>query len=271
MNVEKDNSGSRISWWGVFAGTGFFILAGFELILSEIPHESIWSDPEWLFAMRGLFMWGMILLPSFVYGIGWLRGFPAWSYPYTALAFFFSLYLTRSSTPGLSFFGYPTFERQVWGWRAWVPFLGATLIALLLTRSLRPLSKFFINGWNDWTLFSFCLFGSMPLLIAISFDEIDRLYSLYFMVVLTVLMSLTALFYLLSRTITQRVLSLALGILIILSLTVIGVAAYWSEDTFSGVYVPAYIFIYVLFFSLRALIGLIRRRYNKNYPAPERA
>ena len=67
MNVEKDNSGSRISWWGVFAGTGFFILAGFELILSEIPRESIWSDPEWLFAMRGLVMWGMILLPSFVY------------------------------------------------------------------------------------------------------------------------------------------------------------------------------------------------------------
>ena len=107
-------------------------------------------------------------------------------------------------------------------------------------------------------------------MITVSFDEVDRLYSLYYMLFLTVFMILTALFYLLSRTKLQRALFLVVGIFVILSLQVIGVAGFWSGDTFGGVYLPAYVVIYGLFF-LPALIALIRRRYNKHNLAPERA
>jgi hypothetical protein len=75
-------------------------------------------------------------------------------------------------------------------------------------------------------------------------------------------MTLTALFYLLSNTKLQRALTLVAGIFVIESLIVIGVAGFWSDGTFGGVYLPGYILIYALFLS-PALIPLIRRRYNK--------
>ena len=87
------------------------------------------------------------------------------------------------------------FGRELWGWRAWVPLAVVAVISLLITQSLRPLRKFFTNIWEDWTLLTFGLFGSMPLVIAVVFDEMDRLYSLYFMVILTLLMVNTAFVY----------------------------------------------------------------------------
>ncbi len=62
-------------------------------------------------------------------------------------------------------------------------------ITLLITRSLRPFLRLFTNIWEDWTLLTFGMFGFMPLLIGVGFDEVDRLYSLRFMVALTLLMS----------------------------------------------------------------------------------
>jgi hypothetical protein len=44
------------------------------------------------------------------------------------------------------------------------------------------------------------MFGSTPLLIGIGFDEVDRLYSLYFMAVLTLLMCGATLAYLRSTS-----------------------------------------------------------------------
>lgn len=46
-------------------------------------------------------------------------------------------------------------------------------MVLLITRSLRPAFMLFTNVGEDWTLLSFGLFGVMPPLVAISFDEVD--------------------------------------------------------------------------------------------------
>ena len=53
--------------------------------------------------------------------------------------------------------------------------------------SFYSLRRFFFNISADWTLLTFGIFGFIPLLIAMIFDEMDRLYSLYFMIVLTLL------------------------------------------------------------------------------------
>ena len=91
-----------------------------------------------------------------------------------------------------------------------------------MTRSLHPIIKFFTNIWNDWTLLTFGMFGFMPLLVAISFDEMDRLFSLYFMIILTIVMSGAAWFYMRAETHRQRMASLLIGIL---STTAIGALA----------------------------------------------
>lgn len=256
------DSVKQINWPGVTAGTLLFTFTGLVLILGAFPRTAAWVDQGLAAALHSLLFSGLILLPSIAFAVGLARGSPAWAYPYAGFAFFFSLYISSVSNPGLRLFVCQIFGRMLWSWRAWIPLLAALLAAVVLSRSLRPLARFFTNGWDDWTLFSFCLFGGMPLLIAVSFDEVDRLYSLYYMLFLTVFMTLTALFYLLSRTKLQRALTLVVGIFVILSLQVIGVADFWSDGTFQGVYLPGYIFIYALFLS-PALIPLIRRRYNK--------
>ncbi|MDH4138510.1 MAG: hypothetical protein OEW09_17590, partial [Anaerolineae bacterium] len=147
-----------------------------------------------------------------------------------------------------------------WGWRAWIPVSVMIVIALLITRSLRPLLKLFTNIWADWTLVTFGMFGFMPLLIGIGFDEVDRLYSLPFMVALTFLMVGTALAYLRSTRQWQRVLALLIGIILILTIVAIAPTVYWLENGWvnvQGVVVGGTIVGLVMFSP--ALIGLLRR------------
>jgi hypothetical protein len=132
-------------------------------------------------------------------------------------------------------------------------------ITLLITRSLRPLLKLFTNIWEDWTLLTFGMFGFMPLLIGIGFDEVDRLYSLRFMVVLTLLMSGTVLAYLRSTRQWQRVLALLVGN--ILTVTIVTMApTYWLENGWVNVQrtVMAGIVVLAVMFS-PVLVGLLRR------------
>ena len=177
------NHSLNSSWKSALIGALPFMLWGIALIGNEIPHE--WTIHDWTRSGFVVLFFFILFLPSIGFGVAWIQGFPRWSYPYVTLAVIFSLYLTNASTPGITFFGYPTFDRELWGWRAWVPLLIATVASLLISRSLRSVSRLFANVWNDLTLLTLGLFGIMPLLVAIFFDEMDRQYSLSFMVAFT--------------------------------------------------------------------------------------
>ena len=92
--------------------------------------------------------------------------------------------------------------------------VASVAIALLITRSFQPVRDLFTNAWRDWTRVTFALFGFMPLVVMIAFDEIDRLYTFYFMVLLAVVMPASALAYLRSRSTRQQALALFSGIFI---------------------------------------------------------
>lgn len=54
---------------------------------------------------------------------------------------------------------------------AWTPVVVAILVALLLTRSLHPLMRFFQDIWRDWTRLSLVLYAfAIPILTIIDFD-----------------------------------------------------------------------------------------------------
>lgn len=224
----------QVSWTAVLAGLAPFLIWGLDLIVGEIPHN--WAVPTWLPQLGGALFLSSLALPALGWGIGWMKSFPRWSYPYVGMELLTSLYMMHVATPGLRILGYTFGRKDLWGWRAWIPFLVMTAIALLLTRSLRPLLKLFSNAWEDWTLFTFGMFGFMPLLIAIGFDEVDRLYSLPFMIVLTCVMMGTAWAYLRSERQRQRILTLLVGILLTMTVVVVAPMAYWLPS--SGVNVP---------------------------------
>ncbi len=215
------------SWKSALLGAMPFMIWGVALIAFELPHE--WAIPGWIQAGFAVLFFIILLMLPIGLGVAWTQGFPRWSYPYLTMAALFSLFLVNASTPGIGLFGYPTFGREVWGWRAWMPLLIVAAVALLISRSLRPVSMLFKNVRNDWTLLTFSLFGLMPLLVMIMFDEIDRLFSLFFMVAFTLVAVATALIYLRSRQSGKRSLALVVGIVSTMAIIVIGPNIYWQS------------------------------------------
>ena len=216
------------SWIAAWAAIAPFAVAGLELITGEIPLE--WMASKWLLYLNiGTFLVLIVLAPVGV-GIGWARGFPRWCYPYVGQAIAYSLYMMNVATPGLKLFGYTFGSNDLWGWRSWIPLVTVVAIVLLVTRSLRPVLKLFTNAWRDWSLLTFAMFGFMPLIVAISFDEVDRLYSLYYMVGLTLVMVGTAWVYVRGVLQWQRVVALLVGIAVTLGVSTWATTAYWLEN-----------------------------------------
>jgi len=237
------------AWPGVAAGLAIFLIAGLMLVLAEIPLEA--QSAPWAESLRNLSFWTMPLVPSTGLAIGWIKGFPRWSYPYVPLILFFSMYIANASTPGLTFLGYPTFGRQLWGLRAFIPLLLGGVIAWLVTRSFKPFTQFFTQIGDDWTLGSFALSGTLPLVIFIAYDEMDRVYSLRDMFVLSALMLLMALIYLRSRTSRGHRLSVGIGIPLILVYTAVSTTLFWQSQGPGNVYIPgmiAWTIVLVLFY-----------------------
>ena len=186
------------SWLETLAGTGLFIIWGLALIISELPLEK--EIPTWVFNYLIL---GLLLLPSIGMCIGWIKGFPRWSYPYVSHVILFSIFLTNISIPG--------FREEVWGWRVLIPLGGAIAIAILATRSMGHIINFFTNIWDDWTLLAFGIFGFIPLRVVFSFGIPDRVYMFYVMLALTLLMSSAALIHMRAGQQRQRIASLFIG------------------------------------------------------------
>ena len=129
MSPENITIPKPESWASTIAALGMFMVAGIVLILMEIPHE--WGYDELLQKLGFIFI-AWLLVAAAGYSIGWIKIFPRWSYPYTTQMVLFSLYLMRASTPGLQIFGYTFGRSDAWVWRAWLPAILATIIALIV-------------------------------------------------------------------------------------------------------------------------------------------
>jgi hypothetical protein len=197
------------------------------MISYEIPQEWNW---QWTDSLSQFFLALLIILPPVFYAVGWVKGFPAWSYPYIAHVLQWSSYMTQAATPGLRIFNYTFGPRDLWGWRAWIPFALATGIALLISRSFIPLLNLIEDSRQDWTRYTFGILGFFPMWVFMSFDGLGRLYSLYFMVCLAVAMPVTAFTYLRSRSTRKRAAALSVGIFISVLVATAAPTLYWHPE-----------------------------------------
>jgi hypothetical protein len=214
------------SWRATLGSCVLFLVTGLFLIFQELPLP--WPVSGWLLAIQGTLLLGLIVLPAIGFGVAWMQGFPRWSYPYPGNLLLFSLYMMNAATPGLRLFGTTFGPRDLWGWRAWLPALAMLALALAVTRSLRPAERFVARFWRDETLWPWAWFGFLPFLAGISFDEMDRGFSLPFMVLITVVALATALLYLRSPHRLGRVLALGTGTTLLVAIGVGVPALYWQ-------------------------------------------
>lgn len=231
---NENTSGSPATTGQVTMGTLPFLIFGIVMIMFELPIITL-LEKEWFNSVGGTLLWMWLLLPAIGFGIGWVQNFPRWSYPYAGMALILAFYIQNASTPGLKFFGIPIFGRELWGWRSWIPLAVALVTALVISRSLKPFVSFFVNLWKDWSIPSYFMAGAAPWLVLIAFDEIDQLYSLYFMVAFAILLVGMVILYLRSQYTRQRVLVLTIGILAIIYPAALGSNSYWlaHQGTFT--------------------------------------
>jgi hypothetical protein len=177
--------------WEAFVGTVPFLAFGAAVMIGEVGHLRTvrGHDAEmvvYLLALTGLL-------------VGWIRGFPLWSYSYLGWSFVLAWFNTNISVHGVD-----------WGYRVWVPFGVTVVIALVWTRSLAPIRKSLRDIWNDWTRLSLAMFvlGSWLFLIS---DENHHPHLLLFTLASTLVVSAGSWSFLRSASLRGRVLSIGGG------------------------------------------------------------
>ena len=218
--------------------------------------------------------WPALLLGSYLFILcgllsGWVRSFPRWSYPYVSSGLVYAWYLSGVSMNRFRILGHLLGPDQPWSWMAWLGLAAVAIVALLLTRSLRPLGRLVQDAWRDWTRLSFALYGVLPWLIWILFDEVDRSYYAPFVIVSSLFLALGALATMQARTASGRTLAMLSGLTASWLLSTWALAGYWRSPKVPG-YPPfhwsdsigpmavAWVFV-VAILLLPALLGLLRR------------
>jgi hypothetical protein len=203
----------RSSWGEAMAGMLPFLVFGLGMMIYEILPRHLVVGPIGFWCYLVLYIIGVIGL-----GIGWVKGFPRWSYPYAGLVLFIhGWWGDRDNLSGRLFVG-PTSAILFW------VMVG---IVLLVTRSLRPLGQFFKRIWHDWTLLSFGLYSLMPLvLLNVAFDFVTGNYPLPYPIVSSLVLAGVALVYLRSSRMAQRASALLAGMTLCWAVATVEVAIY---------------------------------------------
>ncbi len=194
------------SWREALLGAGPFLVAGLSILSSYLPRM-------WLGVLAASYL---IVLAGL--GAGWVGNFPRWSYVYGGMV--------------LPFTGW---WMGLVGLRHWIlqvdvclPLLTVIVIAIRLTGSLKALYLFLLQGWRDWTRFSFGLYGLLALLLVIPMGEGERPYGPPYAIAATLVLAGGALLYMRARLSWQRVLALLGGELAAWVVATAGTAMAWN-------------------------------------------
>ncbi|MEZ4837045.1 MAG: hypothetical protein R2873_34470 [Caldilineaceae bacterium] len=71
------------SWVETWAGASLFLVTGAALIVPVLFATQ--TGPVWVVGMRVLLLLGLVIAPSVGFAVGWISGFPRWSYPFVLL------------------------------------------------------------------------------------------------------------------------------------------------------------------------------------------
>jgi hypothetical protein len=200
------------------------IVLGLGTTLREIPRTSGLAVLIISISFMGPYL---IVLTGLLWG--WLKGFPRWVYPYLVYGIVFALYLSFASTPGFAIFNIPMWDRDLWGWRAFVPLGIIVAVALLLSRPpWGPVVKMVKDVWNNWTLFAYGLYGLLPLIIPILQDEVGRSYRFPTTAIAAIIMLVGAASYLGMAKSRLRTAVMLAGVFLSILTASVGSSLYWQ-------------------------------------------
>ena len=236
--------------WQAFIGALPYLAFGAASMIGKVDHIYHFRGHNAEMVVYFLVLVGLL--------VGWIRDFPLWSYSYLGWALLIAWSNTNARIYGVD-----------WGYRIWVPFGIMVLFALIWTRSLEPIKKFFRDIWNDWTRLSLAMFA-MGAWIFMVYDENHHPYLLAFMLASTLAAAGGAWIFLRSSSVKGRILAIVGSFI---AAAIIGgiCNASWDWYAYYGIPKPDEawyltlgmsilgILFWILIFFWPALIGVIRR------------
>ncbi len=203
-------------WGEVAVGLALFLGLGVVLVLFEHLAEGIWYLAGWYVAVCA------------GWGLGWVRRFPRWSYPYGGLILVMASWWVALGT------------NLTWiiVMDAALPLAVVVVVAVILAPTVDPWRYLFRGVWQDWTRVSFAIYAVVPLALWVQLDQIDLTYKLLLWAPTVLLVAAGALAYLRSSRAWLRVLSLSAGLILSWTSMAMGVAAYWDGRRAPWTFVP---------------------------------
>lgn len=143
----------------------------------------------------------------FLLGIGWVKNFPKWSVYSIGFCLLISLMLMNISSPSLD-------RTEVWGVYGLMPLVVTLIISLTINFSLEPLKQLIKQIKEDFTTLLFILYGSLPLILWVEFDEIQSISAIPYIIILTVLTAAGVVVYLTSTKKLYRLLTMIIALIV---------------------------------------------------------
>jgi len=229
MEFNREQT-SRAGFIESAAGIFPFFSGGLVITLMEWPRDLLplgGVRAALTGAMIVIFLSGMFI----GFCAGWVRGFPRWSFAYFSFIVLLSVYMMNVATPGLRLFGH-TFEHdELWGCRAIIPLAVIFAAAALITRSRHQLRKFAAGVAAEPERLSFAVYGALPLLLPLIYDEVNNSYQMPFMLAHTALMTAGAWLFMRGRTAQLRLAGLLGAAAAFILLHAVFMGVYWHGFT----------------------------------------
>jgi len=163
-----------------------------------------------------IFFLSSFVLSLFLLGIGWVTNFQKWTILSIGISVITSLLLMNVSSPMLH-------RTEVWGIIALIPLVLTLIISFLFRPSFQPLKQLYKQIKEEKNILLFLLYGTLPLILWIGFDEIHRPFLFIYPIVLTIITVITIVLYLENKSKKRRNLTLILGTIISILIAVIGI------------------------------------------------
>ena len=171
--------------------------------------------PMWVQIAFALFF-GLLVISMFV--IGFAKGAPRWSMPYLGIPLpIISLIVFNSWLDEWNGFRFiRLYERSlflgqfVFQGLLWVGLIGSLLLLVLTVRLIPKFHPFHKRLTDDWTLLCFVLYGAMPFVLVLTFDEYK--YEEPYMFLAFLILAAGGWFYLRNDELWKKFLCLYLGV-----------------------------------------------------------
>jgi hypothetical protein len=164
--------------------------------------------------------------------IGFAANVPIWAISYLGWSIVMAWWWSMMPADTLSGSFSPDTHNQLLGWRSWLLLLLAIGTGLLLARSFRPLRRLVSEIGEDWTLLSFMMY-SFPAFTLLIYDENHHPYLAVFMLGSTLVITLSAWFYLRNPDIWKKLFFLLSGFVLALLVSNISDAT-WDWAAYNG-------------------------------------